>query len=103
MYREDSGRRTFYVTLVAVFVIVVGILVFNRHGLMAVADLKQGGDSISTEIDSLRATVDSLEREIERLETDSLFMEKMVREILNWGMPGEYVVRFVSPKGERPR
>jgi hypothetical protein len=29
--------------------------------------------------------------------SDSLYLEKMVREILGWGYSDEYIIRFVHP------
>ena len=95
-----GGRKSFYVTLVAVFVIVVGILVFNRHGFIALAGLREDVDAMSLSIDSLRTEIDSLEAEIERLRSDSLYLERMVREILGWGRSGESIIRFVLPRSE---
>lgn len=98
MNRRDSGNwRLFYVILVSVLVIVVAILVFNRHGLIALAGLRGDVDSISLSIDSLQTEIDSLESEIERIMNDSLYLEKMVREILGWGREGEHIVRFSRP------
>lgn len=95
-----GGRKSLYVTLVAVFVIVVGILVFNRHGFIALAGLRGDVDAMSRRIDSLRIEIDSLEAEIERLRSDSLYLERMVREILGWGRPGESIIRFLMPSSE---
>lgn len=83
--------------LVSVFVLVVVILIFNRHGFMALAGLKGEVDRMEGSIDSLRTEIDSLEAEIYRLRNDSLYLEKMVREVLGWGRAGEYIVRFVRP------
>lgn len=94
--RRDSDRRLFYVILVSVFVIVVAILVFNRHGFIAMAGLKSDVDSISLSIESLQTEIQALELEIERLKGDSVYLEKMVREILGWGREGEYIVRFIE-------
>lgn len=97
MRRSDRGnRRLFYVILVAVFVLVAAILVFNRHGFISLAGLKGDVDRISLSIDSLRVEIDSLELEIERLRSDSLYLEKMVREILGWAREDEHVVRFIE-------
>jgi cell division protein FtsB len=100
--RDGKSRRTFYVTLVSVFVLVIAILVFNRHGFIALAGLKGEVDRMTVGIDSLHREIDSLEAEIEKLRGDSLYLEKMVREILGWGRPGEYIVRFIWPDPERP-
>jgi cell division protein FtsB len=93
----SRNRRSFYITLVSVFVIVIGILVFNRHGFIALAGLKGEVDFMSRRIDSLRIEIDSLEAEIERLRSDSLYLERMVREVLGWGRPGEIIIRFLLP------
>ena len=94
--RGSGSRRLIYVILVSVFVIVAAILVFNRHGFIALAGLKGDVDRVSLLIGSLHTEIDSLESEIHRLRSDSLYMEKMVREILGWGRPGEYIVRFIG-------
>ncbi|MBD3277852.1 MAG: hypothetical protein GF388_06105, partial [Candidatus Aegiribacteria sp.] len=94
--RKDADRRLFYVILVSVFVIVVAILVFNRHGFIAMAGLKSDVDSISRSIESLQIEIQALELEIDRLKGDSVYLEKMVREILGWGRNGEYIVRFIE-------
>jgi len=91
----------FYVILVSVFVIVAAIILFNRHGFFALAGLKGDVDRISLSIDSLRADIDSLESEIQQLRNDSLYLERMVREILGWGREGEYIVRFAEPDSTR--
>ena len=51
----------------------------------------------SAEIDSLATVIDSLRTEAEMLRTDSAYMEKVVREILGWGRPGELIIRFMQP------
>ncbi len=94
--RGSGNRRLFYVILVSVFVIVAAILVFNRHGFIALAGLMGDVDRISLSIDSLQADIDSLESEIQRLRSDSLYLERMVREILGWGREGEHIVRFTE-------
>jgi len=92
--QHDESRKLFYIILVCVLVIVAAILVFNRHGFIAVADLKADVDRIALSIDSLQTELDSLESEIDRLSSDSLYLEKMVREILGWGRTGEHIIRF---------
>ncbi len=95
--RQSNGnRRLFYVILVSVFVIVAAILVFNRHGFISLAGLKGDVDRIALSIDSLHAEIDSLELEIELLESDSIYLERMVREILGWAREGEHIVRFTE-------
>lgn len=98
--RDSGSRRTFYVMLVSLFVLVVVILIFNRHGFMALAGLKGEVDRMDDRIDSLRNEIDSLESEISRLLNDSLYLERMVREILGWGRAGEHIVRFVRPDSQ---
>lgn len=75
----------------------MAILVFNSHGFIALSRLKSDVDQLSVSIDSLHRELDSLEFEIERLMSDSLYLEKMVREILGWGYSDEYIIRFVHP------
>ncbi|MFO8184459.1 MAG: septum formation initiator family protein [Candidatus Aegiribacteria sp.] len=98
--RDAGSRRTFYVILVSVFVLLVVILIFNRHGFMALAGLKGDVERMDGRIDSLRNEIDSLEAEISRLQNDSLYLERMVREVLGWGRAGEHIVRFVRPDSQ---
>ncbi len=93
----NGNRRLFYIILVSVFVTVAAILIFNRHGFIALAGLKGDVDRISLSIESLHAEIDSLELEIELLQNDSIYLERMVREILGWGREGEHIVRFTEP------
>ncbi len=83
--------------LVFVFVLVVVILVFNRHGFIALTKLRNDIESLSLSIDSLQEQVDMMNSEIGQLLSDSAYMEKMVREILGWGREGEHIVRFIRP------
>ena len=83
--------------LVFVFVLVVVILVFNRHGFIALASLRNDIENLSLSIDSLQQEVDLMNSEIEQLLSDSAYMEKMVREILGWGREGEHIIRFIRP------
>ena len=96
---RDAGRnrRLTYVLVVVVFVLVVAFLVFNRHGFIALAALREEGDRVTCSIDSLQLQIDSLETEIARLRSDSVYIERMVREILGWGREGEQIIRFVTP------
>lgn len=97
MKQTAKNRRLFYIILVSVFVLVVAILVFNRHGFITLASLRSDLETVSLSIDSLQKQIDSLESEIDRLSSDSVYLERMVREILGWGREGEYIVRFISP------
>ncbi len=72
----------------------VALLVFNRNGLLTIGTLRSECREIEEEIGTLEAGIDSMHREIERLRTDSSFMEKVVRETLCWGRPGEFLLRI---------
>jgi cell division protein FtsB len=80
-----------------VLVVMAATLVFNRNGLFAIASLERTADRTRSSIDSLGGVVDSLRTEVQALQTDSVFMEKAVREVLGWGRPGEFIIRIVSP------
>jgi len=73
-------------------------LLFNRNGFLAISRLMKERGTVSAEIDSLTTVIDSLHMEIEMLQTDSATMERVVREILGWGRPGEVIIRFVPPE-----
>ena len=74
-------------------------LLFNRNGFLAISRLMNERGTVSVEIDSLTELIDSLHLEIEMLQTDTTTMERVVREVLGWGRPGEVIIRFVPPEG----
>lgn len=75
----------------------IAALLFNSNGLLAIAGLMKQRSETSREIDSLTVVLDSLRTEAEMLRSDSAYMERVVREVLGWGRPGELIVRFVRP------
>lgn len=91
--RRASRRFTLLLCLCAVAILAFA-LVFNRHGLLAIAGLEREFESTRDSVDSLRADVDSLRLQTVMLQTDSAFIEKAVREILGWGRPGEFIIRI---------
>ncbi len=79
-------------------VVVALVLVFNPDGLLSIGDLEDRMEAGSDRIDSLEAIRDSLREEVGLLAGDSARIEQAVREILGWGRPGEFLVRFVAPE-----
>lgn len=67
---------------------------FNRNGVLNYLSLRRQREGLQDEVDSLELLRDSLTVEVQRLQTDSAYMERMVREILGWGRPGEMIIRF---------
>lgn len=106
MYRkrppEESKRARLLTALLltAVFLVTGAILLFNRTGFMAIADIQEDVHGIKAENELLSHEIDSLNLVIHLLESDSAYMEKRVREILGWGRPGETVIRFMEPDTE---
>lgn len=98
--REDSQRSRLLTTLLvtAAFLIAGAILVFNRNGFMAITEIKTDIESIQSRNDSIEHEIDSLGHVMYLLQNDSLYMEKRIREILGWGRPGEFIIRFVEPQ-----
>ena len=67
---------------------------------MAITEIQDDVDKVVAENTQLEARIDSLNTVIDLLESDSLYMEKRVREILGWGREGETVIRFMEPDTE---
>jgi cell division protein FtsB len=72
-------------------------VIFNRNGVLNYIALRRETQSLRSEVDSLQAVRDSLAEEVQRLRSDSSYMERMVREVLGWGRPGEMIIRFQLP------
>lgn len=105
MYRKPSEERSrtkllTSLLLVAVFLVTGAILLFNRNGFMAITEIQEDVQLIVTENQQVRLEIDSMNSIIQLLETDSLYMEKRIREILGWGYPGETVIKFINPENE---
>jgi len=106
MYRRkppDESKRARVLTallLTAVFLVTGAILLFNRTGFMAIADIQEDVHTVKAENESLSDEIDSLDLVVYLLESDSVYMEKRVREILGWGRQGETVIRFMEPDTE---
>jgi len=106
MYRNlppSEGRKTRLLTallLTAIFLVTGAILLLSRNGFMAITEIQDDVDKVVAENTQLEARIDSLNTVIDLLESDSLYMEKRVREILGWGREGETVVRFMEPNTE---
>lgn len=98
--RRKSYTRILVITAVVLFILAVGFVLFNRNGVLALMRMRKRREAIEHQIDSLNMEVESLRTEIRMLRSDSLYMERKVREILGWGRPGEFVVRFLEGTGE---
>lgn len=96
---EVKKARLFTTLLIAAALLIAGsILVFNRNGFMAIAEMEKRIEALQAGNDSLENRIDSLKTVIGLLENDSLYMEKRVREILGWGRQGELVIRLMEPE-----
>jgi cell division protein FtsB len=82
--------------VVAVLGALIVLFIFNRNGLLTIGALRAERNDIQHEIESLEAGVDSLRLEIERLQSDSFYMERLVRETLCWGRPYEFMLRILD-------
>lgn len=91
-----DGRRRKVVVLGALILIsaLAVFVIFNRNGVLNYLSLRRETENLRREVDSLEAVRDSLAVEVERLMTDSAYIERMIREILGWGRPGEMIIRF---------
>ena len=82
--------------IVAVLGALIVLFIFNRNGLLTIGALRSERSGIRREIESLEEGIDSLRLEIERLQSDSFYMESVVRETLSWGRPYEFVLRILD-------
>lgn len=85
------------------FVLLAAFLLLNPDGLLSLGSLQGELDSAQATRDSLVQLRDSLQTRIEALQGDSAAMEEAIREILGWGRPGEFVIRFDSTGSPPPR
>ncbi len=95
--RNAPGRasRRFYLLLVlSVAVVLIAFLLLNPDGLFSLSALQGELDAAQASRDSLEHLRDSLRVRISLLQSDSTAMEEAVREILGWGRPGEFIIRF---------
>lgn len=97
-----AARRFVLLLALSVFVLLAAFLLLNPDGLLSLGSLQGELDSARADRDSLVQVRDSLRISIEALQRDSSAMEEAVREILGWGRPGEFVIRF-DTTGSRPR
>jgi len=102
--RADGRRRKVVVLGALILISALAVFViFNRNGVLNYLSLRRETESLKREVDSLEAVRDSLAVEVERLRTDSAYVERMIREILGWGRPGEMIIRFQGlPPGRGP-
>ncbi len=95
---ENSRTRLLTALLLtAVFLVTGAVLLFNRNGFIAITEIEEDVHSVIDENDMVKIEIDSLNNVIYLLETDSLYMEKRVREILGWGFEGETIIKFMDP------
>ena len=93
--RVDGRRRKVMVLGALILISALAVFViFNRNGVLNYLSLRRETRNLRREVDSLEAVRDSLAIEVERLRTDSAYIERMIREILGWGRPGEMIIRF---------
>lgn len=104
MGRADGRRRKVVVLGALILISALAVFViFNRNGVLNYLSLRRETESLRVEVDSLEAVRDSLAVEVERLRTDPAYIERMIREILGWGRPGEMIIRFQGlPSGRGP-
>ncbi|MBU0519656.1 septum formation initiator family protein [bacterium] len=89
------GRRIFFGVL---FVILAGIFLFYRGGLLKWYELKRYSHKMESQNDSLQGQIDELSSQINALEEgDSLELERVAR---HWGMAREgeeiYIIKEES-------
>jgi cell division protein FtsB len=97
--KEMRRARLFTTLLVtAAFLVAGSILLFNRNGFMAITDMENEIEAVQSANDSLAREIDSLNHVIYLLQSDSLYMEKRVREVLGWGRENEFIIRLTEPE-----
>ena len=98
---ENSRTRLLTALLLtAVFLVTGAVLLFNRNGFIAITEIQEDVHTVIDDNEMVTAAIDSLNNVIHLLETDSLYMEKRVREILGWGFEGETIIKFMDPINE---
>jgi len=93
---QRGARRRKVIVLGALILIsaLAVFVMFNRNGVLNYLALRRQREALAEEVDSLKAVRDSLAVEVDRLRSDSTYIERMVRELLGWGRPGELIIRF---------
>jgi cell division protein FtsB len=99
----DGGRRRLVLTVVAMVAISLSLgALFGKRGLLDRLRYAREHARLTVEIGQLEREVAALEEEIRALDGDPVAVERIAREELSLGRPGEVVV-FLGPGPlERP-
>ena len=79
-----------------VFVVGMAGTLFGKDGLLESIRLKNRQELLRQRVEAQRHKVEALERQIERLKTLPISRERIAREQLGYGRPGEVI--FLLPK-----
>lgn len=90
----NSRRVIFglYVVLLAAFGVGTGLLFLDARAEYNALKEKQA--AIQRELTAARARLAEQDRFLQRLRTDPVLVEKVIRERLGYGRPGEVIFRF---------
>lgn len=96
-----SARRFNLLLALSVVVLLLAFLLLNPDGLLSLGGIQGDLDGARSSRDSLEHLRDSLRTQIVLLQSDSAAMEEAVREVLGWGRPDEFIIRFITPGAGR--
>jgi cell division protein FtsB len=78
----------------AVLSVLLGLAVFAGHrGASDLLELEEEQQALAQKMVRLQRGNDELRRHLERMQTDPQYLERVVRQRLGWGRPGEIVYR----------
>ena len=93
----DAGRRRLLLTVVAMVAISLSLgALFGKRGLLDRLRYAKEHQRLTAEIGQLEREVAALEGEIRALDGDPLAVERIAREELSLGRPGEVLI-FLGP------
>jgi len=96
-----SARRLNLLLALSVVVLLLAFLLLNPDGLLSLGGIQGDLDHARASRDSLEQLRDSLRTQIVLLQSDSAAIEEAVREMLGWGRPDEFIIRFIPPGARR--
>ncbi len=87
----------------AFFVLMVTVALFHEDGVLTVFRVESEMSQMRHKNESLKRENDLIRAEVEALKTNSIAIEKIAREKLNWVKPGETVYQIVRQPKQPPK
>lgn len=73
----------------------MGFILFNKHGILRLATLRQEQTQLNEQIIELQAKAESLRSDVNSLETDMAYIEQLAREKYRMVRRGEKIFRII--------